>query len=215
MMCLVLLLFVAAITALVTWSLNRREAVESAKETKQVIKGKPTATPEASQASLFRAWLKATDKIDPSLQTWLSTLSEEELNTVSQQVASYCKSLGMELDWLLHASPQLPLNQTLQKTMLEIVVADLTSRYKAAQVQDEAKVEATYQAFNKNPESDPNLIRHLFAKLVDDGLVTMSSSDLLEDDPQKRQEYMINSIRQTASNEPVGFNNALKAVVLL
>lgn len=201
-MFLELLLFVTIFTIFVTWSFNRPQAA----------KGKPATM---SRPSLFRAWLKATDKIEPSLQTWLFALSEEEFNTMSEQVATYCKSLGMELDWLLHASHQLHINQPLQDTMPEVVIAYLISRHKAAQVQDEAQIFKAYQAFNENPASHADLARELFSKLVDNGLVTMSSSDLLDDDPQKRQEYMISTIRQTAKNDPIGFNKALKAVVLL
>lgn len=209
-----LLLVVAVMTALVTWRLNRRQAAEKTKKTKQVAKDKLTPSPQAPQALLFRSWLRSTDKIEPSLQTWLFTLSEEEFDSINQQVAIYCKSLGMELDWLLDPSHPLDINQPLQKTMIEMVTAYLISRHKAAQVQDDALVFKTYQALNQNPANHPDLIRQLFAKLADNGLVTISSSDLLNDDPQKRQEYMISTIRQTAKHNPVEFNNTLKALVL-
>lgn len=211
-MFLYLLFFIAMMTALITWLLNGRKVAKSEKKSKQVAKNKPSPPLEALQ---FRAWLKTTDKIDPSLQTWLLTLSKEELNTLSQQVAIYCKTLGMELDWLLQASHQLHMNQSLQDTMHEVVIAYLTSHHKAAQVKDEIQIFKTYQQFHKNPASNPDLVRKLFAKLVDNGLVTASLSDLLDDEQQKRQDYMISTIRQTAKSNPVEFNNALNAVQLL
>jgi hypothetical protein len=159
----------------------------------------------------FQAWVASTDKIDSELQTWVSTLSDEALKSLTKQLAMHCQSLGMELDWLL--GKQLHISPSLQESMPELIVAYLTSRHKAAQVQDEAQVFKSYQEFDKKPENHREFARQLYTKLVEDGLVTMSASDLLQEDRQKRQEYMVSTIRQTANSDPVAFNHALKAVM--
>ena len=159
----------------------------------------------------FQAWVASTDKIDPELQAWFSTLSDEALNKLTKQLAIHCQNLGMELDWLF--GKQLHLSPSLQETMPQLIIAYLTSRHKAAQVQDEAQALKTYQEFDKNPQNHREFARKLLANLVEHGLVTISASDLLHDDTQKRQDYIVKTIRQAANDEPVAFNQALKAVM--
>lgn len=220
-----LLLTVGVTTAIVTWLSNRNKIAQieasDTQETKPVEKRSPMNKQQAkprqnqvdarAQASQLRTWLTSINTSEESLQKWYLSLSEEESSTVSQELASYCESFGMGLDLLLEN--KLLGNQSLKDTMTDMVVTYLTSRQKAAQMQNEAQVFQIYQEFNQNPASKPDFARNLFAQLVDNGLVVASTSDLLESDLQKRQEYFVNTIRQTARNNPVEFNKALKAVV--
>lgn len=171
-----------------------------------------TPTPDLTDPlDPFQAWVASTNQIDSELQTWVSALSDEDLKRLTKQLVIHCQTLGMELDWLLEN--QLHISPLLQERMPEIMVAYLTSCHKAVPVQQEAQLFKTYQAFDNQPENHREFARQLYAKLVENGLVTMSPSDLLHDDVQKRQEYIVSSIRQAANNDPVPFNQALKAVV--
>lgn len=165
----------------------------SLEERKQLYK----SLPEAAQA----------------FTTWLTGLPAEEVETFSQKVSSFCSDFGFELAWLVDL--QLDDDAELKQAAEEIVVLYCLAHSKATQVRGDVKAFATFQAWQDNPSEGQHkaLGQKLFAKLVEQGLVSAPPSELFMASDEKRQEHVVQAIRQAAEENRPAFNAVLKEVV--
>ena len=158
----------------------------------------------------FGAWVMAADNMNEELKTWLGERSEEEMKELLNQLALYCVEVGMELEWLFGEEA---FNEEVRAALAEIVMAYLMSQMTAVQIAEDAQAFKLYQAFDHKPKKHSEFGNLLYARLVDDGIVTVSTANLLTGSKKKRQEHILNTIRQTAADKPKAFHQTLKAVV--
>ncbi len=158
----------------------------------------------------FGAWAMGADDLNEELKTWLGERSEYEIKGLLNQLALYCVEVGMELEWLFGEEA---FNEEVRAALGEIVIAYLMSKMTAAQIAEDAQAFKLYQAFDNNPKKQPEFGNLLYARLVDDGIVSVSTANLLTGSKKKRQEHIISTIRQTAVDKPKAFHQTLKAVV--
>ncbi len=158
----------------------------------------------------FGAWMMAKDDFNDQLKTWLTERSEDEMKSLLNQLTLHCVEVGMELEWLFGEEV---FNQEVRSALGEIVIAYLMSQMTAAQVAEDAQAFKLYQAFDRKPKKQPEFGNLLYARLVDDGIVSVSTANLLTGSKKKRQEHILSTIRQTAADQPQAFHQTLKAVV--
>ena len=161
-------------------------------------------------AERFGAWMMTKDDFNDELKVWLTERSEEEMKSLLNQLTLYCVEVGMELEWLFGEEA---FNEEVRAGLGEIVIAYLTSQMTAAQIAEDAEAFKLYQAFDHKPKKHSEFGNLLYARLVDDGIVTVSTANLLTGSKKKRQEHILNTIRQTAADKPKAFHQTLKAVV--
>lgn len=157
----------------------------------------------------LQSWI-ASDNANSDLKAWFGELSDKEIKMLVNQLGLHCAELDMELEWLFGEEA---FNQELRNALQETVLAYLTSRMTAARAAEDAQAFKAYQAFDAKPKKHQAFASLLYTKLVDDGVLSVSTTDLLQTSSKKRTQYVVESIRQSATNKPAAFHQALKAVV--
>lgn len=158
----------------------------------------------------FQSWMTADDDFDDELKTWLGERSESEMKTLLAQLALHCAESGMELEWLFGEEA---FNEALRAALRKITLAYLTSHMIAAQAAEDAQAFKAYQAFNNKPKKHAEFGNLFYTRLVDNGIASVSTANLLTNSNKKRQKHIISTIQQVAIDKPKAFHDTLKAVV--
>lgn len=158
----------------------------------------------------FQSWIQASDEANSDLKAWSGELSDKEVKMLVNQLGQHCAELDMELEWLFGEEA---FNQQLRSALQGTALAYLTSRMTAARAAEDAQAFRAYQAFDTKPKKHQEFASQLYTKLVDDGVLSVSTTDLLQTSSKKRTQYVVESIRQSATDKPAAFHQALKAVV--
>ena len=166
--------------------------------------------PGSSLEERFESWIMGDDGVNSNLKKWVAELSEEEGKTLVNRLVLHCAESSMDLEWLFGEELN---HQDLRDALQDTVVDYLTSCMSAAQAAEDARAFKVYRAFDKKPKSKFNqeLGRKLYAKLVDDGVISVSTEALLDTSNKKRQKHIVSTIRQCAADNPVAFYHSLKA----
>jgi hypothetical protein len=158
----------------------------------------------------FQSWIQGSDEASSDLKAWSGDLSDKEVKMLVNQLLQHCAELDMELEWLFGEEA---FNEQLRSALQGTALAYLTSRMTAARAAEDAQAFRAYQAFDTKPKKHQEFASQLYTKLVDDGLLSVSTTDLLQRSSKKRTQYVVESIRQSATDKPAAFHQALKAVV--
>lgn len=158
----------------------------------------------------FQSWMTADNDIDDEFKTWISEFSDSEIKTLLAQLTLHCAELDMELEWLFGEEA---FNQELRAALRNITLAYLMSHMIAARAAEDVQAFKAYQAFNKNPKKHIEFGNLFYTKLVDNGIVSVSTANLLTNSNKKRQKHIISTIEQVAIDKPKDFHDTLKAVV--
>ncbi len=161
----------------------------------------------------FRQWAAESLEQEEGLKAWLASLSDEGVQALSGQLASFSADLNMDLEWLLNG--QLEEEPELKQALEEIVVAFCLACWKATQVQDEVEVYTTYQNLEDNPNSRKNrdLTQQLFVTMVNKELVPAASTELFVATDKERHTYMLAAVRDVANKDRATFDSVLKEVI--
>ena len=166
--------------------------------------------PGSTLEERFESWIMGDDGVNSNLKKWVAELSEEESKTLVNRLLLHCAESSMDLEWLFGEELN---HQDLRDALQNTALHYLTSCMSAAQAAEDARAFKVYRAFDKKPKSKFNqeLGRKLYAKLVDDGVISVSTEALLDTSNKKRQKHIVSTIRQCAADNPVAFYHSLKA----
>ena len=160
----------------------------------------------------FTAWVTSDAVADADVKAWIADLPETEIHGLVSRLLSRFQELGMELDWLwddrLH-------NRETHNILQYAAVNDLRSRMQGAQAQEDFQAFRVFKTLDEKPKSKASraLSLQLYESLVADGVLGVSTGDLLEGSRRKRQAHIASAIRQAAVDHPETFHQTLKKVV--
>lgn len=160
----------------------------------------------------FRAWaVQAAD--DTAVQEWLQALSDEGLQAFTEHLAAFCAEMGFELWWLVEQ--QFDQQPELAQAAARIVLHYCRACQQATAAQEDLAVYKQLLAFEQNPFSRKHQAfgERLFAKVIDEGLVTAKMSEYFLASPRERQQLAVTAIRQAAAQDSAAFNRAVKEVM--
>lgn len=167
--------------------------------------------PKLSQQ--FQSWAAETLNKEKDLQKWLTSLSDEGIQSLTDQLADFCASLNLNLAWLV--SKRLDQDPDLRKVAEDVVVAYCKACWNAAEAQDELQVFKTYVNLKENPNSKENkqLSQKIFAELVNRDLASPASPELFLAGDSDRQQHVMQTINQVADRDRKAFNKVLREVI--
>jgi diadenosine tetraphosphatase ApaH/serine/threonine PP2A family protein phosphatase len=161
----------------------------------------------------FHAWIAKACADEASLCTWLQQLPEKEEQAFIDQVAAFCTARGFELPWVVeHRLEPYP---ELAQTAEQVVLHYCRACHQAVAAQQDLDVYKTLLAFEHNPADGKaqGFGHKLFAKVIEEGLTSVSMSEYLLAAPKEQQQYMVRAIREAAKTNHAVFNRLLKEVV--
>jgi len=145
-----------------------------------------------------------------SFAAWLSGLSSKELEQFTERIARYCATVNFDLGWLNDA--QVSHEPELKQAVEDAVLLHSLGAWRASNVQRQAQVVLTYQAWLANPKRHQKFGQELHGVLIERGLVTVPSELYLA--PEKeRQAQAATAIRHVAAENPAAFRLALRQLV--
>ncbi|MCB0093295.1 MAG: hypothetical protein KDE54_35645 [Caldilineaceae bacterium] len=161
----------------------------------------------------FRAWAAGSLAANREVQQWLDALNDEQIAALSEHMAAFCHDMGFDLAWLL--DNQLAQNKGLQQGLTQIVLFYSRASYEAVKLQEEVQIFHIYREYMQNPQSRENreLGEHLFGKLVEQGMSTVSISEHLAASARTRQRQIVETISACAQEEPQRLHTLLKSVL--
>ncbi len=160
----------------------------------------------------FRTWIAGLSGVDKAFVAWLQDLSPEDARAFAQAVSDFSSSLNVERAWLLDG--RMDADPELEKSVQEAVALYCMAYWKTTQVQDDVQAFAVFQDWQAAPRKRRHreLTQKLFARLVEDGVVSVPSEIYLAS-VRKRKAYVVQAIRDFAEKDRPAFNAILKQVL--
>ena len=226
------LIILVAVVAFVSVLLDRRwRTRKAASESTEATETQPGATSRitsqfqgarerisgkkrAEFAKQFQAWAAAHLTGEEGLTDWITNLSEDGAQALTEQLVTFCSDLNFELAWLIEGG--LDADSNLKPVVENVVVAYCLACWKAALVQDDLTAFKTFQAFEKAPRNRKHreLAQALYAKLIESELVSPpSTSEIFLASEKQRLQQATEMIQQAVEKDRAVFNDVLKAVV--
>ncbi|MEZ4663367.1 MAG: hypothetical protein R2911_37970 [Caldilineaceae bacterium] len=173
--------------------------------------GRPKEPPIVPQ---FRQWADDAFARDGEMQQWLAALTDAQIGALTDHLAAFCQDMGFELSWLLEEQPMQ--NKELQQGLTQIVLLYCRASFEAVQMQEEVQILHIYREYMQNPQSRSHreLGEHLFGKLVEQGMSTISVSEHLAAPARIRQQQIVDAIERSAEREPRKLRMLLKSVLI-
>jgi hypothetical protein len=161
------------------------------------------------EAEQLRAWLAALPGVNKAFKTWLEGLAPKEAEQFTKEISDFGASLNVDRDWLL--SGEVDDDPALKKGVEEAMASYCMAYWNGLQVQDNAAVLATFEAWQKAPFNRKNreLSQSLFTRMVDDGLIS-APAELYMASEKERRTYVVQSILDFAEKDRSAFNAILK-----
>lgn len=162
----------------------------------------------------FREWSGDAFGTEADIQHWLATLNDEQIRALTDHLAEFCNDMGFELEWLLNRD--IAQNADLKEGLSQIVRLYSRASFEAVKLQEEVETFRIYHNYMENPQSRANreLGEHLFGKLVEQGMSSVSISEHLAVPSRQRQQQIVETIRHSAVEDPKAFNATLKTVLV-
>lgn len=169
---------------------------------------------EQDIAAQFREWAADAFTTAPDIQTWLDTLSDEQIMALAEHLSEFCRDMGFELSWLLNN--QMAQNPELMQGLTQIVLHYNQASYQAVALQGEVEIYRVYNDLVQNPKNRANreLGEHLFGKLVEQDLSDVTIAEHMAASTHQRQQQILETIQRIATEHPQVFNNTLKTVLI-
>jgi len=189
------------------WTHDMRERAEALRA---ALGGKK----QIDVTSQFRAWVTSAFSTNPEIIEWLEMLSDEQIAALTEHLADFCRDMGFELNWLL--DNQIAQNTELMHGLTQIVLLYSSASYTAVRLQEDVEIFRVYHQYLQDPNSRANreLGEHLFGKLVEQGKGNVSISKHLASSNRQRQQQIIETLQQTAAEDPKTFQTTLKTVLI-
>jgi hypothetical protein len=161
----------------------------------------------------LREWLTkiaSENKSPDDFVSWLTSLSDKEIEALNKKLASFGNYLNFELDWLL--SSELENDPQIRQALSEVVLFHSLALWKASQVQDDIEAFVILRDWQKNPlkRGHETLNQQLFAELVKQGLASTPPPELFLATEKERQAFIIDNIEQAISNDKQAVSALLK-----
>lgn len=162
-------------------------------------------------AKQFQEWSTEALVEQKALKEWLAAFSAEEAQSFTNQLASFCADLNLDLAWLVQK--KLDKDPQIEQVAKQVVIDYCQACYQAAQAQEDFKAFDTFQAMVQNPKGHRALSQKLFTQLVNQKLAKPVTADLFLAPEDKRQEHMTEAISQAADKDRQKFITILKEVL--
>lgn len=174
----------------------------------------PQQFKEWAEKTHFAKRVKRIPEGTRAMKSWLTELSAEESEILTQQVTQFASDLNFELSWLL--DKEIDHDKQLKRDLEEVVVLYCLANFKALLLQDELNTFIMFQAWLEDPTRKEyhELNQKLFTTLVERELVDGVPSDLLLADEAQRSQYAIQAINKVLQADKKAFKDILKEVLL-
>ncbi len=159
----------------------------------------------------FRSWAADGLETDEDLKVWLAALSDKGIEALTEQLATFCSELNLELSWLVRQ--QLNHKPDLKRAGEEIVIFYCRACWKAVQIQDDIQIFTTLQDIQNNPSDKKYraLSQKLYAELAKRELVS-EAPDLFTAPEKVRWGHVAQAIHQVAQTDQNTFDTVFKEV---
>lgn len=167
----------------------------------------------ATLAPRFRAWAGKALVNEPQLQQWLAGLSDEQLNVLGQHIATFCQEMGFDLNWVL--DQEFAQQPRLTRGSNHIVINYCQACLQAVELQEELEPYRRLRQYEQNPNSRQNreFGQALFGKFAEKGLTAISLADHLALSEPERQQQIIATVRQAATERPTLVLSAVRELI--
>ena len=161
----------------------------------------------------FQSWAAESLTDQKQLKDWLTSLSPEEAQSFTNQLASFCTTLNLDLAWLV--DKKLDKDPALEQSAKTIVVSYCQACWQAAQAQPDLKAFDTLLSITQpsSNKAQKALKQKLFTELVKQKMAEAISPELFLAPEEEREAYMTESIQKAADKDRQKFNGILKQVM--
>lgn len=181
----------------------------------------------ASASTLKRRWFWQRDRTskrlrkwlhdnleDEAVKSWLQTLPDEDVERLINEISAFSDQAEINLHWLLDG--EMNRDEQLLNTIKSVISLHIRSRYEAALVADDiATFAAYYRLANEPSNKDTDLVKALYAKLVEEGLVPNTPPELSMASTKEGRKYAMEQIQMAAEKDWSAFSTVLKDVLNL
>lgn len=162
-------------------------------------------------ADRFRIWADQALTVDVDVYNWLNALSDPAYTAFIEHVAEFADEMGFRLPNLVDGQmAQLP---SIEQSATQIILNYCRTNHQAALAQEEFDGYHIYAAYLQSPTSidSQRFAQQLYAKLVEQQVVSAPTPELLALTEQERLTQMQDAIRQAAEKSDL-FCAVLSAV---
>lgn len=206
--------------AAVLWVLLAPGGAEKAEAMYDGLRGRlkfRTDTRELSNA--FRQWAteasasKRAEQVGAAAASsdgfarWLSSLSDDEQDAFTRQVARFCASVGFDLGWL--SSADVAREPELKKAVEDTVLLYSLAVWRARRVEGEVRSFLAYQAWVAKPKRHRAFGQKLHRALVERKLITVPAELYLASE-EDRAKQAFEAITALAESNRDAFNEVLR-----
>jgi hypothetical protein len=166
--------------------------------------------PQLPLAPKFRAWMALALNAEPALNSWLSTLSDEQMNVLAHHIDAFAHEMGFELTWLL--DQEMAQYPALTKALTSVVVDYCQACRQSVIIQEELEAFRVLRQYLLNPNSTQNreFGQALFGKLLEQGVVPIKVADHLALPDRERRQQIATAIQQAAREKHGTLQRILK-----
>ena len=162
----------------------------------------------------FKTWVDQELKGEKGLKDWVASLSDEGIESLTKQLATFCSDLNLDLAWLVNGD--LEVDPDLKKNAQAIVVAYCSACWQAAQAQNDLHAFTIFRTFEQDPSNKKHrqFGQKLYAKLAEENEVSLPPlSELLSATEKEQLERTAQAIQAVAEKDRPALNKAIKAVL--
>ena len=148
-----------------------------------------------------------------AFQSWKNKITADEQKMLYERAVDFGKIVRLNIAWLTDANVEKQ-NVELKQSLEEIMILNNLAWYKARLLQPQIELFETYALWSKDPSQGKNLeiSQKLFAKMVDERMVT-ASPELLLAPEKKRREFIVQSVVDFSNRDLKGFMKMLQTVL--
>jgi hypothetical protein len=140
---------------------------------------------------------------------WLASLPPEQLEVFFGRISEALSGWDIDLNWLV--GRELARVPALQRAIEESVLSYCLAHWRATQAQDDIRTFTTFQAWQRDPYSErqKEFNQRLYSRLVAKGLLTAPDPEMLLASEDRRQDYVVQALRQVSEADAIAFSSAL------
>lgn len=161
----------------------------------------------------LRKWVY--DTLDhEEAKKWLQTLPDNDIERLVDEISAFSDQAKIDLHWLLDG--ELERDENLLNAVKSVISLHIQSRFEAFQVADDIQTFGVYyNLVNDTKGKNEDLIKTLYAKLVEKEVVPTTPPELSMASSKEGREYAMEQIKIAAGKDWSAFSAALKEVLHL
>jgi hypothetical protein len=143
---------------------------------------------------------------------WLANLPSEQLEVFTQRIAATLAEWNIDLAWVV--GQELVKVPALERVIERSVLLHCVAYWLASRVQEDIRTFATFRVWQRDPFSERQkmLNQKLYSRLVEKGLLTAPTPDVLMGSEARRHDYLVHALQQVSQADAVAFSSTLQEI---